>query len=328
MKGWVYIISNKAIPGVIKVGYSTKDPSLRAAELGTGAPVPYQVEYEALVDNPRQIEKLAHEMLAFVNAGKEWFECDVGIALKAIKTICADKQTYFERYGSEGADSTVSKMEKVELSKKNPSILKTAPKTNDNYELANQYDSGVGQKKNLKEAFRLFLEAAQEGYELAQLKTGMCYLKGRGIEKNEEKALHFFKLAASSGNIEAKYQWGLLAYLEGEEALSFKLFLEGAQEGHVGCQAQLGCIYYLKNNHQQSFHWYRLAAEQGDAYAQRNLADCYVEAIGCTRDLKTAKHWYELAAKQKDKPALKRLAEWDFIEHDFQPPGKVARNSL
>lgn len=323
MKGWVYIISNKAIPGVIKVGYSTKDPSLRAAELGTGAPVPYQVEYEALVDNPRQIEKLAHEMLAFVNAGKEWFECDVGIALKAIKTICSDKQTYFERYGSEGTNATVSKMEKVQSPKKKPSTQKITPKTNDKYELANQYDLGNGQKKNLKEAFRLYLEAAQDGCELAQLKAGMCYLKGRGTEKDEEKALHFFKLAATSGNIEAKYQWGLLVYLEGEEALSFKLFLEGAQDGHAGCQSQLGTIYYLKNNHQQSFYWHKSAAEQGDAYAQRNLADYYVEAIGCKRDLKVAKHWYELAAKQKDKPAIKRLAEWEFIEHEFQPPDSI-----
>ena len=154
-ESWAYIISNKAIPGV-KVGYSTKDPSLRAAELGTGSPVPYQVEYEALVDNPRQIEKLAHEMLAFVNAGKEWFECDVNIALKAIKTVCADKQTYFERYGSEGVGPTISKTEKVEPPKKKTST------TNDKYELANQFDSGIGQKKNLKEAFRLYLEAAQK----------------------------------------------------------------------------------------------------------------------------------------------------------------------
>ena len=78
-----------------------------------------------------------------------------------------------------------------------------------------------------------------------------------------------------------------------------------------------------KNNHQQSFHWYKLASEQGDAYAQRNLADCYVDGLGCSRDLKAAKHWYELAAKQKDKPSIKRLAEWDFIENEFRPPDSI-----
>jgi hypothetical protein len=32
MKGWVYIISNKAMPDLVKVGFSTKDPQLRAQE--------------------------------------------------------------------------------------------------------------------------------------------------------------------------------------------------------------------------------------------------------------------------------------------------------
>ncbi|KFC76184.1 GIY-YIG nuclease family protein [Massilia sp. LC238] len=45
MKGWVYVITNKAIPDLVKVGYSRKDPELRAAELNnTGAPHPYMVE--------------------------------------------------------------------------------------------------------------------------------------------------------------------------------------------------------------------------------------------------------------------------------------------
>jgi hypothetical protein len=50
MKGWVYVISNKAMEGLIKVGHSTKDPELRAQELDhTGSPHPYIVEYEMLI---------------------------------------------------------------------------------------------------------------------------------------------------------------------------------------------------------------------------------------------------------------------------------------
>jgi hypothetical protein len=47
MKGWVYVITNLAMPGLVKVGYSRKDPELRAAELNsTGTPHPFVVEYE------------------------------------------------------------------------------------------------------------------------------------------------------------------------------------------------------------------------------------------------------------------------------------------
>lgn len=58
MKGWVYVISNKSMPELVKVGYSTKDPDLRAMELNnTGAPHPYTVNYELLIENPREIEQ-------------------------------------------------------------------------------------------------------------------------------------------------------------------------------------------------------------------------------------------------------------------------------
>jgi hypothetical protein len=50
MKGWVYIITNKAMPNILKIGYSTKDPEIRANDLHTtGVPYRYVVEYDALV---------------------------------------------------------------------------------------------------------------------------------------------------------------------------------------------------------------------------------------------------------------------------------------
>lgn len=47
MRGWVYIITNKSMPGLVKIGYTMKDPELRAAELyNTGSPHPYKVDYD------------------------------------------------------------------------------------------------------------------------------------------------------------------------------------------------------------------------------------------------------------------------------------------
>lgn len=86
MKGWVYIITNRAMPDLVKVGFSTKDPELRAAELNnTGSPHPYTVEYEILVDNPHAVEKQAHKLLRHRHDGKEWFRCDAEEAIIAIK---------------------------------------------------------------------------------------------------------------------------------------------------------------------------------------------------------------------------------------------------
>ncbi len=86
MKGWVYVISNKAMPGRVKIGSSTQDPEIRAAGLGpAGAPLQYRVEYELLTEAPHQVE---HEVLLFLSPQKEegeWFRCSVQEAADAIK---------------------------------------------------------------------------------------------------------------------------------------------------------------------------------------------------------------------------------------------------
>ena len=32
-EGWVYILTNEAIPGLVKIGYTMKDPAIRAEDL-------------------------------------------------------------------------------------------------------------------------------------------------------------------------------------------------------------------------------------------------------------------------------------------------------
>jgi ssDNA-binding Zn-finger/Zn-ribbon topoisomerase 1 len=99
MKGWVYIISNKAMPEILKIGYSTKDPKLRAEELNhTGSPHPYVVEYEILIEEPYQIEQRIHKMLSATKEGKEWFRCSVKEATAAISLIAASSFIYYEQY--------------------------------------------------------------------------------------------------------------------------------------------------------------------------------------------------------------------------------------
>src|SRR3972149_3219724 len=97
LKGWIYVISNKAMPGLVKIGYSTKDPKLRAEELDhTGSPHPYFVEYEMLIEEPFQIKQQIHKILKCDHEGKEWFRCSVEAAIIAIKKI-ADKSIIYEK---------------------------------------------------------------------------------------------------------------------------------------------------------------------------------------------------------------------------------------
>ena len=61
MKGFVYVLSNASMPGLIKVGMTTKVPDGRAKELSsdTSTPTPFIVEYYALFDDMEKAESLS-----------------------------------------------------------------------------------------------------------------------------------------------------------------------------------------------------------------------------------------------------------------------------
>lgn len=101
MKGWVYVISNKSVPELVKVGYTDRHPDDRAREMGgTGVPHPYVVDYSIMVDAPNRLEKKAHDKLAVFKEGKEWFRCSVEQAAGAILSVSGGK-VYKEVFAKE-----------------------------------------------------------------------------------------------------------------------------------------------------------------------------------------------------------------------------------
>jgi hypothetical protein len=84
------------MPGLVKIGFSTKDPALRAAELGnTGAPHAYEVAYDALVDSPKLVETSLHRVLAAHREGREWFRMTIHAAIEAVRA--AADHIYLEK---------------------------------------------------------------------------------------------------------------------------------------------------------------------------------------------------------------------------------------
>jgi len=59
--GFTYVLSNPAMPGMVKVGYSTRLAEDRAKELyTTGVPLPYAVEFGAATSFPEDVEAAVH----------------------------------------------------------------------------------------------------------------------------------------------------------------------------------------------------------------------------------------------------------------------------
>ena len=80
MKGIVYILSNPAMPGIVKIGRTTRgDMKQRLKELfTTGVPVPFDCVFACDVDNCVEVEKALH--IAFrpyqIHPSREFFKIE------------------------------------------------------------------------------------------------------------------------------------------------------------------------------------------------------------------------------------------------------------
>ena len=118
--GWVYVLTNEAMPGLVKVGYTSREPSVRAEELYrdtrtgavTGVPVPFVVAHQVWVANPYQVEQAVHRSLAEkrLNDNREFFKCSYEEAVQHINEVIKAKSEQSKRE----ADSRLPLFEELE----------------------------------------------------------------------------------------------------------------------------------------------------------------------------------------------------------------------
>ena len=76
--GWIYCFSNPSMPGILKVGMTTRAVEERAKELfTTGVALPFKIEFAKRVKNPKNNEATLHRILerreGRVNSHREFF---------------------------------------------------------------------------------------------------------------------------------------------------------------------------------------------------------------------------------------------------------------
>ena len=88
--GYVYVLSNESMPGIVKIGMTERHVEARAEELHvTGTPTPFCIEYQAACFNPLAIEQTVHKSLDSkrVSASREFFRISPIGAVTAIRKI-------------------------------------------------------------------------------------------------------------------------------------------------------------------------------------------------------------------------------------------------
>lgn len=85
--GYVYVLSNPSMPGVVKIGRSVQGGAQRGrAFYQTGVPQPFVLEFEIYSPFHVELEAGVHEDLAKLRANpkREFFKCEPAEAIEAI----------------------------------------------------------------------------------------------------------------------------------------------------------------------------------------------------------------------------------------------------
>lgn len=86
-RGFVYVLSNRSMPGMVKIGKTTRDPRTRAGELfASGVPTPFIIEATIETPDVAETELTVHRLLGAnrVNRKREFFHVSVSEAVNAL----------------------------------------------------------------------------------------------------------------------------------------------------------------------------------------------------------------------------------------------------
>jgi len=104
MSGIVYVLSHKAIPDLLKIGFTTRSIEERVQELSsTGVPGKYTVELYFQTDDAPQFELLLHRTLREFHFEKEFFRADIETVIRAVHGLISENR--FQLYKFHGNSS-------------------------------------------------------------------------------------------------------------------------------------------------------------------------------------------------------------------------------
>ena len=156
------------------------------------------------------------------------------------------------------------------------------------------------ERKDYKEALRLFLPLAEQGDNGSQYVIGEMYANGQGVPQDYKEAVKWYRLAAEQGN--------------------------------PGAQNQLGRKYILgkgvPQDYKEGVKWLRLSAEWGNQAAQFNLGMMYSMGTGVPKDYVLAHMWVNLAASSGKKRAIenRNRIEKKMSPSQIEKAKEMARN--
>ncbi len=263
--GHLYVLANSAMPGLVKVGKTTRSPTERAAELSstTGLPTPFIVVYEQLFSDCSEAELFVHTYLATkgfrVSDNREFFNAPVNVVVRGIALAPGAIDGEDSVPGNESWVSNELRFETSLLAQQVPwtSVFKEAE----------DYYYGLGETlQDDKRALKLYVQAIKLGSLPAYSRVASMYMDGRGVKAYEGSAVRFLKDGSEKGSFYCYWAMALLSlnansrakkYLENADKY-FSFFLKKLGHSHIdspGCtkdqwsQIDLDCVGFVSRRH-------------------------------------------------------------------------------
>jgi len=165
---------------------------------------------------------------------------------------------------------------------------------------------------NASAAVTWFRKAAEQGHASAQLRMGLAYRDGIGVEADVVVAAEWYKKAALQGAATAQFLLGV-AYTNGDGVQpnateAFAWLHKAAEQGSSNLLKSEKAMYNLgmgflegrgmPANKTEALKWFIKAAQHGHARAQYNLGVAYSRGDGVATNATAAVTWFGQAAKQ------------------------------
>lgn len=186
--GYLYLLVNPSLPGVVKIGRTARSPAERAAELSTatGVPTPFIVAFEQAFDDCHSAEAYVHEVLSHkghrTSYNREFFNISPTEAIHAI--LC-----------------TPGKLDALTPKANEDTATTDTPYWKSLVEEAEAHLYGLGEHLiNEREAVKLLEKAISIGGLTAYPLLSEMYSKGWGVRKDPNYATELLRQGIAAGN--------------------------------------------------------------------------------------------------------------------------------
>lgn len=203
-QGYIYVLANSSMPNMVKVGKTTRQPSLRAQELSsvTGVPTPFVVMYEKQFNNCDFAENFIHELLSVkgfrVSSNREFFNAPIHDVIDAVLQAVSHDATTNSYQDDDGEyfDNKDNKLDDLVFSEK-----EQLPVWFDIWTEAESYYYGFGDElQDFNHAMKLYKQSIKLGCIMAYKRIGDMYLRGEGVVENSKKAFDWYREGAKKEN--------------------------------------------------------------------------------------------------------------------------------